>query len=295
MTIIRRKRVAPLLGCLLVLCTCGSAEELDVYLLAGQSNMDGRGQANDLTEEERKSSEQAIIFYRNPPFASDGWQPLAPGFSVPPKFKGMLPSHTFGPEIGFEQAMKAAAPNRKLALIKGSKGGTTLRVDWNPGTHNAPDTQGDRYRDFIETIKLATEALDQRGDSYTIRGLLWHQGESDSKSSSEVYGRQLETLIARIRQDIDAPDLPVVVGEVFDNGKRDAVRAAIQAVGSSGPRLGLVSAEGTRTWDPGTHFDASSQLLLGRRYAEAILAIQASQSSLNAKANDGSTPVAGEK
>ena len=60
----------------------GAATQYDVYLLSGQSNMDGRGQAADLSETERKPFEHAVIFYRNPPVTSDGWKPLAPGFSA---------------------------------------------------------------------------------------------------------------------------------------------------------------------------------------------------------------------
>ncbi|HRX78711.1 MAG TPA: sialate O-acetylesterase, partial [Pirellulaceae bacterium] len=246
-----------------------------MYLLAGQSNMDGRGLVSELTPEQSQQFDDAIIFYRSVPHSSDGWQRLAPGFSVPPKYTGSLPSPSFGPELAFAREMHDASPRRKLALIKGSKGGTSLRVDWNPGEHGEPDTQGPRYRDFMETIHLATETLAQRGDTFAIRGLLWHQGESDSKASAAVYQERLETLIARIRQDTGVADLPVVVGEVFDNGKRDSVRAAIRAVGTSTSKLGFVSSAGTSTSDEGTHFDAASQWLMGKRFAEAMRKIQA--------------------
>ncbi len=246
------------------------AENYDVYLLAGQSNMDGRGLKEKLSKQQRLPIDDAIIFYRSVPRTSEGWQQLAPGFSVPPKYKGDLPSPTFGPEIGFAQSMLKAEPSRKLALIKGSKGGTNLRADWKPGVHGDKDSQGPRYRDFVETIRMATKQLQQRGDQFTIRGLLWHQGESDSKSSTKVYRQRLGELIVRIREDVGVPDLPIVVGEVFDNGNRDSVRAAIQAVAKESSTVGLVSSAGTKTSDPGTHFDASSQLLLGERYAAAM-------------------------
>ncbi|MFK8115317.1 MAG: sialate O-acetylesterase, partial [Rubripirellula sp.] len=213
------------------------------------------------------------IFYRNMPTSSDEWKPLAPGFSIPPKHKTGLPSSTFGPELGFAKAMLAANPKKKLALIKGSKGGSSLRVDWNPGTHGDDSTQGTRYRDFIKTIKIATGKLDQRGDSYKIQALLWHQGESDSKSPANVYQERLEKFIDRVREDVKVPGLPVVVGEVFDNGKRDGVRTAIRTVGTKGENTGLVSSEDLTTWDEGTHFDAASQLTLGKRYAEAVSAL----------------------
>ena len=249
------------------------AEHYDIYLLAGQSNMDGRGKVSDLSDSQQKPMEQAIIYYRNPPFTSDGWQPLKPGYSRPPKFKGELPSPTFGIEIGFAHAMVKAQPNTKLALIKGSKGGTNLRSDWKPGEKGDTESQGPQYRDFIKTIKLATADLTKRGDTYTIRGLLWHQGESDAKKA-KLYSSRLEKFIKRVREDVRVPALPVVVGEVFDNGNRDKVRKAIQNVAKANSTVGLVTSEGTTTWDPGTHFDAASQLLMGTRYAEQIIQLQ---------------------
>lgn len=246
-------------------------EHFEVYLLAGQSNMDGRGSVSDLSAQQRKPMGQAIIFYRNVSIASDGWQPLQPGFSRPPKFKGDLPAPTFGVEIGFAQSMLKSQPNTKLALIKGSKGGTNLRADWKAGVKGDKKSQGPQYRDFVKTIQAATAELTKRGDTFTIRGLLWHQGESDSKSSVKLYSSRLENLIERIREDVGIPDLPVVVGEVFDNGKRDNVRQATQNVAISSSTVGLVTSEGTTTWDPGTHFDAASQLLMGNRYGKQML------------------------
>ncbi len=246
------------------------ADVYDVYLLAGQSNMDGRGDADDLSETQRRCPADAMIFYRNPPHASDGWSPLATGFSVPPKFKGALPSTKFGPEIGFAATVARSTTANKLGLIKGAKGGTSLRVDWNPGRAGEPDSQGPCYRDFIETIELATSELTDKGHSYVIRGLLWHQGESDSRSSEQRYRMRLTELINRIRQDVGNPDLPVVIGEVFDNGRRDTVRAAQRGVGSSMANVEVAPARGLTTWDEGTHLDAQSQWQLGQRFATAL-------------------------
>ena len=250
------------------------AEEVDVYLFAGQSNMDGRGKAENLTAEQRRPSESVRIFYRNPPHASDGWQPLAPGFSIPPKHKGGVPSGTFGPEIGFAAALVEAEPGKRFGFIKSSEGGTSLREDWRPGTKGKPKSQGACYRDFVETVRLATAALEKEGDSVRIRGLLWHQGESDSKVSAEKHEERLVALAARLREDLGVKDLPIVVGEVFDNGKRHKVRAALRAFSESDAAAELVTVEGLTTWDPGTHFDARSQLELGKRYAAAILKLQ---------------------
>lgn len=247
-----------------------SAEHYDVYILAGQSNMDGRGDAKKLPPELQKESEKAIIFYRNPIGASDGWKKLRPGYSFAPKGGKTLPTNTFGPEIGFTHAMLKANPKQHLALIKGSRGGTSIRRDWAPGVTGQPKTQKLLYRMLIETTAQAIKALEADGHTYTLKGFLWHQGEADKKLSSDKYQTLLEELIARVREDLKSPKLPVVVGEVFDNGERDNTRAAIQATAAASDTVGLVSSEGTSAWDKTTHFDAKSQLLLGRRYASEI-------------------------
>ena len=254
-------------------------ENYDVYLLAGQSNMDGRGLARELSAAQKKPMEQAIIFYRNPKTEGEGWQPLSPKFSLAPKkYKG----ETFGMEIGFAQSMIKTQPETKLALIKGSQGGTNLRSDWKPGTKGDSESQGPLYREFIKTIQMATEKLTKRGDTFTIRGFLWHQGESDSKKAKQ-YRDRLERLIERIREDVGVPSLPVVVGEVFDNGKRDSVREATQKVAEASSTVGLVTSDGTKTSDPGTHFDTDSILLMGNRYAEQIVTLQAAKSDATTK------------
>lgn len=255
---------------LLVLPGPARATAWDVYLLVGQSNMDGRGKAAELSDEQRAPLEGAQIFYRNPPTSSETWKPLAPGYSVAPGYKGTLPSLTFGPEIGFVRSMMKVRPGDHLALIKGSKGGSSLSKDWNPGLKGQPETQGLCYRNFLETVELAKKTL-AAGDTYDLRGVLWHQGESDAGSSAELYQQLLTTFIARLREDLGQPTLPFVIGEVFDNGKRDSVRSAQRSVAQTVPHTAFASAADLKTSDAGTHFDAASQIILGERFAGEML------------------------
>lgn len=248
-----------------------AATAYDLYVLGGQSNMDGRGKAGELDASRREAVKPAIIYYRNFQHHSDGWQPLGPGFSIAPGYKGSLPSPTFGPEIGFASAMLRARPGMHLAILKACKGGTSLSKDWAPGVKGQPETQGPCYSNFLAAATAATQALKQCGDTYVLRGFLWHQGESDAHSTPEVYQARLTQFIARVREDLNTPKLPFVIGEVFDNGKRDSVRTAQRAVAKVVPHTGFAPANELKTWDQGTHFDAASQLTLGERLAEAQL------------------------
>ncbi len=246
------------------------AAAFDVYLLAGQSNMDGRGNATDLEPALQKPNPHVLIWYRNPPADSAAWKPLAPGFSIPPKHKTGLPSPTFGPEIGFAKTLLEKNPQQRIGIIKGSKGGTSIE-QWSPGTDGDVESRGICYKYLMETITMAKAALQEQGHTMTIRAILWHQGESNSKNSTEEYQNKLLTLISRFREDLQLPDLPFFVGEVFDNGKRDSVRAAQKALPHVIKHVYFVSADGLTTHDSGTHFDAKSQLEIGKRFADAWL------------------------
>lgn len=263
-----RKTILLALVCLLSSSGVAQTPTIDVYVLAGQSNMDGRGLVKDLSAQQRAPIADATIFYRNPPFASKGWTPLIPGYSVPVGFKGTLPSTSFGPEIGFAKALKHSA---EFGLIKGSKGNTSLAVDWNPGEKGQSGTQGVCYRELLSTISQALEALRSSGKNPQLRGLLWHQGESDVAVSTDAYARMLRNFISRIRDDLGNATLPVALGEVYDDGSigRQNIRRAQEEVGSSTARVVFIPVDGLVTLDNGTHFDAASQLSLGQRFAEA--------------------------
>src|SRR5688500_4486386 len=101
--------------------------------------------------------------------------------------------------------------------------------------------------------------------------MVWHQGESDAALPEGEYGTLLTTLVTRLRGDLKREDLQFLIVEVFDNGKRDKVRAAAKAVSATVPRTAFVSAEALETSDKGTHFDATSQIELGTRMGRETL------------------------
>lgn len=245
------------------------AAAIDVYLLAGQSNMDGRGKTAELDAALKEPLKDVPIWYRQPLGDSGGLQPLAPGFSIAPGHKGGLPGPTFGIELSFARTLLAKQPKQRIAFIKGSRGGTTIE-QWGPGQPGKPDTQGECYRLYVDTVAKAIAALKADGHTPTIRALLWHQGESNAKDSTEAYQAKLEKFIARIREDVGNPDLPVLVGEVIDNGQRDTIRAAQKAIPGVVKNTIFVTVDGLTSSDKGTHFDTKSVLELGQRFAAAL-------------------------
>ena len=252
------------------------ADHYDVFILAGQSNMDGRGSAGDLTGEREKYAKPLdnvfIVYGNGPKVLADAPQPLAPGFAVPPGKKDALGDvdkkpavKKFGPEIGFGHAIAEAFPGKKILLIKSSKGGTSLKKDWDP------ENPKSLYASLLSLTQKTLNSLKDHGDTYTLHAFLWHQGESDVALPAEEYEKLFTAFAGKLRKDLAAPNLPIVLGEVYDNGNRDTVLTALRALTKSLPHTALASAKGLKTSDPGTHFDSASVITLGQRYAEATL------------------------
>ena len=246
------------------------ATPVKVYILAGQSNMDGRGKKSDLVGDlarwAKPQADVAIAYSnsnRRGPFATDGFVPLEPGFSVPPGTKqAKLPGATFGPEVSFGRAIADANSDVRTVLIKFSEGGTSLHGDWMPEAKNS------LYPQFLAFVQKSLKSL---GGDAKIEAMVWHQGESDASLKEGEYQKLLTAFIAQIRKDLASPDLPFVIGEVYDNAKRDRIRAGQRATAASVDNVYFAPADKLQTSDGGTHFDAASQIEMGQRLAAALM------------------------
>jgi iduronate 2-sulfatase len=265
--------IAPLTFALPRAAPAAEPVHYDIFLMAGQSNMDGRAAVADLTGDlaPYATPRPDILIYfsagglHRPLVVSHGFQPLQPGYSEPSGSKATsVPGTAFGPEVSFGPAIAAALPGHHILLVKFAEGGTNLRSDWNP---NEKDKL---YDHFIRFIRKTQEMIKANGDTCEIRGMVWHQGESDSKEPASLYQSQLTELIARVRGDVGLPRLSFVIGQVYDNGQRDTVIAAQKAVTHKIPNTALASADGLKTIDKGTHLDARSQITMGLRCAQAM-------------------------
>lgn len=271
-------------ACLSLLSAHARGAVFDLYIAAGQSNMDGRGKraelAGDLSSFKNPQRE-VLLWYDRPvdpsvaptgrSFHSD-WVPLAPGYSVPPLFTGELPSSTFGPEVSFGKSLAETSPDRRLAIVKVARGGTNLLSDWDPSAAPVNGPKGYMYAGFETTIHEAIEALNALGHSVEVRGVLWHQGESDEGQGQAAYEANLTELIRVVRDDLGYPNLPFVIGELesVDSG-REGVRTAQANVAAAVRFAEFVPSTGLLLYD-GAHFTAASQIELGQRFAATMQA-----------------------
>ncbi|MCA9258161.1 MAG: hypothetical protein KDA61_03120 [Planctomycetales bacterium] len=255
------------------------AATIDVYIAAGQSNMDGRGLVAELNGELEvwnAAQPSVLIHYTRPadtstvgiPQLQSDWAPLAPGFSAGPGSGDALPGLHFGPELTFGHAMAEHFRDRHIAILKIARGGTSMADHWN----FEPGSVGDMAAAFRQTIPSALQSLRDRGDEVRIRGMIWHQGESDTTSTPEEFGAALTNLITQFRSELGANDLPFVIGELSQSMRLyNRLRATQLAVSESMSQVGFASSTDLL---PGPndliHFSTSSQLELGFRYAAAM-------------------------
>ncbi len=201
-----------------------------VFLLAGQSNMDGRAKANGLSEEDKvrlKKAQQNVMLYSN---LGDG-QPLDTTKVAKHTAKKFGAAYLFGPELFFGIKMSEKYPDHKIVLIKRARGGMSLYGAWNPdwtleqATLIKEETKPKLYSEFIEYSRKVLSTL--KKDSYELCGMLWVQGEADSGKKGglkprEAYEANLTKLISRVRSDFKHPKLPFLM---FQVGRGKVVKA----------------------------------------------------------------------
>ena len=249
----------------------------DVYFVAGQSNAEGLGYNSDLTGAlaSYAAPQQGVkIFYVNPtnqdpvnPAYNTGWTTLAPGFGTPVGF-GSIPSNRFGFELSLCGSLAAHDPSRNVAIIKITRGGTSLSTNWDPAG-------GDNFmwQTFASKVPEALSALTAGGDTVNLRGMFWHQGESDG--SNPTYQADLVEFIAAVRSLVGRPDLPFAMGELERDGDtltvkgRNYQQTTMANVADADPDTIVVSSAGLPTFD-GTHFTSASYITFGERFAAAF-------------------------
>ena len=147
--------------------------------------------------------------------------------------------------------------------------------DWKPGAQDNA-TKMHPYDDMLKRVQAAQK-------SGVLKGILWHQGESNR--NDPLYGKKLTDLIEMLRKDLNAPGLPFVAGEISDfkpvdqNGRTGAERAKefndrVQALTKTVKNYSCVSSEDLNHKGDNLHYDTVSARILGKRYAEKMLALQ---------------------
>ena len=214
--------------------------DMQLFLLIGQSNMAGRGKVEAIDQE----TDPKIFMLDK----AGQWVPAKePLHFDKPGMAGV------GPGYAFARAVLKANPNAKIGIIPCAVGGTTLD-QWKAG---------DKL--YSAAVARTKEAM----KSGKLAGILWHQGESDADKPEGVpsYPERFSQMIAQLRKDLQAEQVPVIFGELIKGFKKnDDVNAIFPEAKQKVPNSALVSSEGLGK--KALHFDSADARKFGERYAE---------------------------
>jgi alpha-galactosidase len=261
------------------------AGSLKVFVLVGQSNMQGKGDVQQLKALATADETQAT--YGHWVDAEGGWVsrddvwiwslgrkgPLTVGYGSPAE-------KCFGPELEIGRVL-GAAHEAPVLLIKIAWGGKSLAEDFRP-----PSSGGEVGPCFTETLEHVREVLATREElfpeleagSHELAGLFWFQGWNDriNQAFNDEYEVNLANLIRDLRTSLGSPALPVVIGETGQGGPDETHPRALSlmqaqaAVAAYEEFSGTVGFVGTRRFyddepqhDGGYHFYGNAENFFG--------------------------------
>ena len=236
---------------------------LKVFILAGQSNMDGQAEIRtiDFLGEDKDPARAALLKVFKPEGKTlitrdDVWvanagvhDKLQPGFGGRNDYNKL--GKCIGPEYAFGYYVGEAFEEQVL-LVKYAPGGQSLKIDFRPPSAGKLGTEmddkefdqattdkwwggkkqkivGAQYRKLIETVHETLDNLKKHFPSYNekegyeIVGFVWFQGYNDLGNSKDEYAKDLACLIKDIRAEFKTPDMKAVIGVIGVNGVNNEI------------------------------------------------------------------------
>jgi Carbohydrate esterase, sialic acid-specific acetylesterase len=191
---------------LLATFSCASAfaagKDVMLFLLAGQSNMDGCGTWKELPENLQQLPENVRIWDNR----KQEWVKIGEDTTA------IARKLQFGPELAFSHRIAKAFPDHEIRLVKTSAGGTSLANGWLPEKKKM-------YQRLIANYRNALAELEESGHKVETAGMLWMQGESDSEKleTANADEANLKTMFADLRKTTGTPKLHIVMGRISNN------------------------------------------------------------------------------
>jgi hypothetical protein len=266
----------------------GGKRPVRVFVVAGQSNAEGHNQLRQYQGgrepfPETFRMQPRILFWPGSDAAQAStnlWTTLRVG-----------ESGAFGPEIGLAHDLEQALPGTTIAIVKYAVGATGIArsADYNDyipslagyndhGRNWHPPTDGREagtlYTALLANVRNALSALAREGKQCELAGFVWMQGEHEggiSRKMAQDYETLLRDFIRSVRQDLGAPALPFVIGQVNAHtwAFGDLARKSQAEVCRKDKQTLLVVTLDLPRGD-GAHFDANGMLTLGSRFAAAL-------------------------
>ena len=246
-----------------------------VFILAGQSNMEGQGALTTLDWlGEDPAHGHLLGKLKN---EEGSWKVRNDVWVYYPRARGGLKKgnltvgygandEKIGPELMFGQLVGEHFDNQVL-LIKTCWGGKSLATEFRPPSSGGET--GPYYQQMLEIVRHALANLKDQfpeyaGQGYEIAGFVWFQGWNDMIKTDRVaeYETNMVNLIKDVRKALKTPNLPIVIGELGAGGEesaRENVRMAdirkAQAAPADRPEFkgSVAFVQTSKYWDETAH------------------------------------------
>ncbi|KAI3684673.1 hypothetical protein L6452_33898 [Arctium lappa] len=233
-----------------------AAAEKSIFLLAGQSNMAGRGGVVNDTWDNYVPPESFPDLSILRLSADLNWQ-----LATEPLHRDIDTNKVcgVGPGMAFASSLlRKDSSIGVVGLVPCAVGGTNIS-EWGRG--------GSLYK---QLIRRAEAALEGGG---TIRGLLWFQGESDtvSREDAESYKTRMQNFVFHVRADLLLPVLPVIQVALASGEGAYVEMVREGQLGMDLVNLRTIDAKGLNLEPDGLHLTTPSQVLLGNMLANAFM------------------------
>lgn len=237
----------------------------DLYLLAGQSNMSGRG---NLSEVPTFTNASRITMFANDWTWKAASEPVDSAFNQQLSVSLDNPVGA-GPSMAFADRM-VTLRNNDVGLIPCSKGSSSIQ-DWNPSYSY--------WSLYGGGVAAAKEALKQSGTVF--KGVIFWQGESDTYNTSllNAWPRNMWLFINGLRQDFNNPTLPIVFAQLSKNPTTRAAEfpqwAALKNLqwGFRDPSIKMITTEDLPVQSDELHCTTAGAVTAGIRFADAMHAL----------------------
>lgn len=215
-----------------------------VFILAGQSNMEGQGRVSEgsratlemLVKKDDAGTYQHLVDKDgNWVVRDDVWiyynrqnNPVKGGLTIGQGTN----SEKFGPELQIGHILGDLLENQVL-LIKTCWGGKSLAGDFRPPSSGGQT--GKYYKDMLSTVEDVLSHLDSyfpnyKGQGYEITGFFWWQGWNDAclgQKAVNEYTDNLANLIRDVRAEWKVPDLAVVIATSGNGGNPPTINDGV--------------------------------------------------------------------
>jgi hypothetical protein len=230
--------------------TIPAKENLWVFILAGQSNMAGRG----FVEPQDTIPHNRILSINKSGELIIAKEPL---HFYEPAMTGLDSGLSFGREL-----IKHIPDSISVLLIPTAVGGSSIHQWVNDSLFRNVKL----FSNFKEKVNI--------GQKYgTIRGILWHQGESDASATErrEIYPMQLTRLFEKFRKEAGNATLPIFAGELgrfsVNSDKWKALNQQIHVYAETDLHTFVISTHDLDHNGDKVHFNSAGQRLMGQRFA----------------------------